>query len=485
MIFLKRRALMTRASFNYKTVSGIGSVVLENCVETKFKRLVLSGNSVQGENPSIESPKEIINTGRKSRNLFDVNNRDETTCVTTIPNQAFAYDPLHALSNMISVKQGQSIVKGNSGSKMCIFLDANKEPILSTKASVEDGKAIKVPSGAYYFCFNILKTNLSNNIMCNIGNVLLPYELYTDKYLVNIEVTGKNLFDKNKLIKGFINLDTGKWETQQQANFPKSLVLNVPIKLKKGHMIVTSGIVDIRTYLRYRAFKQNGEYLYNEIVSNRYVATEDVFVYVMFHNGILPSIYDVLQIEIASEPTEYEPYLEPQTLQLKLDEPLRGIGNYKDVIAKDGIVRKVKEVVLNGSEQWLDMSNENLKKVNRFGFVTNEIFYNTMPKAKLSLCDKFPLGDINADEVGHVLYSNRVCFMVDKDTFPNLQTWREWLSKNPATVQYVLRTSLFEQFPQETQLALDSIHANDETTIISVDSGEVKTGIEVEYAVKS
>ena len=86
MIFLKRRAMMSRASFNYKTVSGIGSIVLENCVETKFKRLMLFGNSAQGENPSIESPKEIKNSGKydevsgkyvidvsvTGKNLFDI-----------------------------------------------------------------------------------------------------------------------------------------------------------------------------------------------------------------------------------------------------------------------------------------------------------------------------------------------------------------------------------------------------------------------------
>lgn len=54
MIFLKRKALMTRASFNYKTVSGIGSIVLENCVETRFKRFELSGNSKQTSTKGLQ-----------------------------------------------------------------------------------------------------------------------------------------------------------------------------------------------------------------------------------------------------------------------------------------------------------------------------------------------------------------------------------------------------------------------------------------------
>ena len=38
---------------------------------------------------------------------------------------------------------------------------------------------------------------------------------------------------------------------------------------------------------------------------------------------------------------DYEPYTE-QTVQIALDEPLRGIVEYKDTLTKDGVVRKIK-----------------------------------------------------------------------------------------------------------------------------------------------
>lgn len=46
---------------------------------------------------------------------------------------------------------------------------------------------------------------------------------------------------------------------------------------------------------------------------------------------------------------DYKPYTE-QSMQIALNEPLRGIGEYKDTITKDGVMRKIKRVVLDGSE---------------------------------------------------------------------------------------------------------------------------------------
>lgn len=48
---------------------------------------------------------------------------------------------------------------------------------------------------------------------------------------------------------------------------------------------------------------------------------------------------------VIGDTDKYEPYTE-QSMQIALDEPLRGIGEYKDVLTKDGVVRRIKEVVI-------------------------------------------------------------------------------------------------------------------------------------------
>ena len=73
---------------NYDNIEmeGMGSLTLPNSLKAPFEKFELSGNSKQGENPSIESPKEIKNSGKydevsgkylidvsvTGKNLFDV-----------------------------------------------------------------------------------------------------------------------------------------------------------------------------------------------------------------------------------------------------------------------------------------------------------------------------------------------------------------------------------------------------------------------------
>lgn len=40
--------MMSRFHFNYKTVAGTGSLILDDCAETNFAHFRLLGNSAQG-----------------------------------------------------------------------------------------------------------------------------------------------------------------------------------------------------------------------------------------------------------------------------------------------------------------------------------------------------------------------------------------------------------------------------------------------------
>lgn len=427
-----------------------------------------------------EYPQEIVSCGRKSRNLFNVNDTDDTKCVTTNPNQAFAYDPLYVLSNMIPAKQGQSIVKGNSGSKMCIFLDVNKEPILSTKASVEDGKAIEVPSEAHYFCFNVLKTNLSKNVMCNIGNVLLPYEPYSDKFLFDISVNGKNLFDVDSERDGYINISGTV--TGQQGIKNEKYGDYIPINKFFKTVYITAFVtiptdeapwVSVAFYDRNKNFiKRDAEqvtYLTAKIPENAFYM---VGTYRKYEDG-------VFQMEYDSVSAKYEPYIEPQTAQLQLDEPLRGIGEYKDVVTKDGILRKIKEIVLD----------ENTGFTNHLGGTQNKTicFVTHILKDATNIA---ALNNAMSDKIEKVLYvdmNDKECFtLFNKQIYIKLSRERnidtveklkEWLKQNPIKIQYLLQEPVTEQFEN----SLENLHANNGTTVISVDSGEVETGIKLTY----
>lgn len=511
MIFLKRRAMMTRASFNYKTVSGIGSIALENCVETKFKRLVLSGNSTQ--------------TSTTGAQLFDIENIDDTTCVTTIPNQAFAYDQLYVLSNMIPVKQGEKIVKGNTRSTMCIFLNLEKQPILSTKTKLNDNTSIEVPEGAHYFCFNVLKTNLNKEVMCNIGTSILPYEPYTGgkpspspeypqeivsagkydevsgKYVIDVQVIGKNLIDIDAL-KNENGYMSGAYEKSRDIDHFNIVKGKRYLLITKGKPLVAGDYSSVYfgdETLKYRVNHYDvlgtavGYTSFtSDLKQNRAILTakKTATITKMILHGkanTRKDDYDVEEFglfEILEDNTniDYEPYKEPQTTQIALDEPLRGIGGYKDVVTKDGIVRKIKEIVLD----------ENTGFINHLGGIQNKTICfaahiledaTKIPALNNAMSDKIEKVTYvdGQDKECFTLFNKRIYIKLSRErNIDTVEKLKEWLKQNPIKIQYLLQEPVLETFENR----LDSLHTNDGTTIITVDSGEVETGIEVEYAVK-
>ncbi|MFR5738074.1 MAG: hypothetical protein ACLUEC_02680 [Coprococcus sp.] len=387
MIFLKRRALMTRAGFNYKTVSGIGSITLENCVETKFKRLVLSGKSVQGENPSIESPKEIKNSGKydevsgkyvidvsvTGKNLFDISKYPFSHANETI---------------IISPNEGQVPVKNGIDITEGVVFDENT---------------------VYCISYDSYKVTQANADWTNIFTFYYTDGEYQDLYTRHFNGQEKKFF--NSLLSKTV----------------RNVAIRNPWKV---------GI---------------------EI--------------------------NKVQIEKSTKPTDYEPYREPQTVQLQLDEPLRGIGEYKDDITKDGVLRRIKEIVLDESTgfetYWATLDKT-------FAFISPTIkdatVINNTPNRLL--CNYFkvlPYGLDRTDEEVCVLFNRRfhIRFLKERN-IDTVEKLKEWLKQNPIKIQYLLQEPVLEPFEN----SLDSLHANDGTTIVSVDSGEAETGIEVEYAVK-
>ena len=318
------------------------------------------------------------------------------------------------------------------------------------------------------------------------GNVATDYEPYTggkpspsieyQQEIVNagesgqieVQVTGKNLLE---------GLEFGSIDNQGNIIQSTTAYVNINkfIEVKEGKHVINSR--DGKRFLcAIFLYDKDKQFIRLDQSGDCVVRKGEKYINITSAKSLVDGV-DKTQIELADKsinPTAYKPYKGLQKVQFQLDEPLRGIGDYRDTITKDGIVRKVKEDVLNGSENWVDMTKETFKKVKRFGLVTNDITYNTIPKANLSLCDKFPIGDINTEEVGHVLYSNRICFMVDKEQFADLEVWKAWLSQNPVTVQYALKEPIVEPLPTE----IKELFTYYPITVISNDQN---CGIEVEY----
>lgn len=301
------------------------------------------------------------------------------------------------------------------------------------------------------------------------------------KYLLDVKVTGKNLFNK-ELIK----------KAMQGVSY-----LYVPIYVKKGSKVSFSYSKTLPSGLNFYVLLARdmgasyGSYswLYHSTATSlcnnegTFVADNDVISLSFFGSDLdimIENLFNYLQIEISDKPTPYEPYTE-QAVQIVLNEPLRGIGEYKDVLTKDGVVRKIKRIVFDGSEdeKWALSNDPKNITTNRFIISMNVI--NAYYKM-FTMCNKMAWKHMNqVDVVGQSTHGVNFYITLPKDLVPDLQTFRTWLSQNPLTVDYALAEPVTEPLPESVQQQLQALHSENGTTHVFVDSGEVEAGIKLTY----
>ena len=489
---IRRRTI---TSYVWNSVSGNKMVILLNCIRNFFQKFELLGNSVQGENPAPDNPQEIKSAGRKSKNLFNIADlrvgqvqKDGTineksthyrTAILDVPEDAkyritfktnTDYNMIyftHAYINGVYSNPYVKVYGGNSNSLISL---KNGKNILSFRATKDDA---------------IIGFPKDHNIMIAAESETLDYEPYG--YFFDLKITGKNLFDREKA------RDITNWIVRDGNGYAK-----FPIRVGKGNKVTFYYSEKLTTGKGFYVGITQSEtsaivsWLYHSAETNlnnkKYtaVAAGDYIYLSCTISGIQKFVDTIqtLQVEIGSEQTEYEPYAE-QSMQIVLDEPLRGVGEYKDTITKDGAVRKIKRAVFDGSEdeKW-GLSREHENHINFALVIKGAITVNTGIR---TMMDKFKyFGAIwNSDLLGQDMFGATLRINMPKTLATDLQTFKTWLSQNPLTVDYVLAEPVTEPLPESVQAQLSSLHSENGTTHVFVDSGEVEAGINIEYKYKS
>lgn len=487
---------------NYDNVEmeGMGSLTLLNSLKAPLERVELIGNSVQGENPAPDNPQEIKSAGRKSRNLLI-----ENMSVFTVQDN-IAYIPLpeghetKLYTMLIQKKPGENDDVGFT----CGFYDKSNMTATYSALCLQAGNLVTGNSivnskiGVNHFvCFSPADSRFFDiyNVMYAEGKeTTLDYEPYG--YLLDAKVTGKNLLDMAD-----IQNENGKID----SDFSKAKSIK-PFKVIKDrkYLLISKGtmIVDVRYSSIYfgeddLAYGQDSSRkLTTGVGYSCFIGTETRKILVaketctitkaMMHGTRTEKdAYEVEELglfEIINDNpnTPYEPYTE-QTVQIALDEPLRGIGEYKDVLTKDGVVRKIKRTVFDGSEdeKWALSNDPKNITTNRFciGMKTINTYYKM-----LTMCNKMAWKNANqVDVVGQTTHGVNFYITLPKDLAPDLQTFRTWLSQNPLTVDYVLAEPVTEPLPGSVQAQLQALHSENGVTHVFVDSGEVPCGIKLTY----
>lgn len=511
MIFLKRRAMMSRFHFNYKTVAGTGSLILDDCAETNFAHFRLLGNSAQGENPTLENRQEIKSAGRKSKNLFDI---------SKFP---FEHD-----AEMIVIKpsEGQTSVDKGINITEDIKFEENTQYVISYDSyNVTQANENWTTIFTFYYTDGTYRDLYVNHFYGNLkkyfnsdpgktirnvavrnpwkvgieiskvqiekGNVATEYEQYTDKKSLDVVITGRNLIDIDALRNenGYMS---GAYEKSRDIDHFNIVKGKRYLLITKGKPLVAGDYSSVYfgdETLKYEVNHYDvlgtatGYTIFtSDLKQNRAILTakKTATITKMILHGkanTRKDDYDVEEFglfEILEDNTniDYEPYKEPQTTQIALDEPLRGIGEYKDVITKDGIVRNILQVRI------ADYLQKDI-----YGKPGGRYIFSAVPNCYINYDRKRCMSNVgfttNQENIAYMLVpylDNFKLVVSDDDT---VETIREKVKD--VVVAYTVKEPILE--PLEN--SLESLHTNDGTTIITVDSGEVETGIEVEYAVKS
>lgn len=507
---------------NYDNIEmeGIGSLMLPNSLKAPIERLELIGNSVQGENPSPDNPQEIKNAGRKSKNLFNIADlrvgqvqKDGTinekqiyyrTVILDVPqdgkyritfNSNDDYTMLYFTEAYANGAYSNPYIRVHAGSPNYYITLAKGKNILSFSTHTASG--------------NIVFTT-DHNIMIAAESETLDYEPYG--YFLDVKVTGKNLLS-NKPTDWMIGKTTS-WGAVPQTPVSygknvKNAIATINVKSSTNYSFINKEtnklwvcrIIELDANglgLVNHALYANESFNYRKYnFSTRSNTTNIVFEIKKVDNTELLST-DIESNKImlvkgeVNDPTPYEPYTE-QTMQIVLNEPLRGIGEYKDVLTKDGVVRKIYppyEINLN------DLRDGGYSRTNTVMFSV-KVQNKTVGYASLKpsiLCNILPdcglqtVNIYNDDKECIAVGNMYVLFRVNKSRLKDIssfeaakQSFIEYMADKKMIVEYALETPTTEPLPESVQQQLQAMHTENGITHVSVDSGEVPCGIKLTY----
>lgn len=482
---------------NYDNIEmeGVGSLMLPNSLKAPLERLELIGNSVQGENPSPDNPQEIKNAGRKSKNLFDISDlrvgqvqKDGTinekstyyrTAILDVPqdgkyritfNSNDDYTMLYFTEAYANGVYSQPYLRVHAGSPNYYITLAKGKNILSFSTHTASEKIV---------------FTTDHNIMIAAESETLDYEPYG--YFLDVKVTGKNLLNLQKEpdVKGV-------YQGWKVGDGKKTIVLSIKDKgnnvdITKCSIGVSGNGINPNDGLGW--IVQDGTILRSEIkTTNPYVT-----IYPPNETAVQKFLDRFeIQVEYGTVAAPYEPYTE-QTVQIALNEPLRGVGEYKDMLTKDGVVRKIYppyEINLNdlrdGGYEKTNTVMFSVKVQNKtVGYASSKpsILCNILPDCVLQTSNIY-----NNDKECIAVGGGIVLFRVNKSRLKDIssfeatkQSFIELMADKKMIVEYALETPVTEPLPESVQAQLQAMHSENGITHVFVDSGEVEAGIKLTY----
>ena len=487
---------------NYDRVEleGTGMLVLPNSLDAPLERLELGGKTEQVQT----SGKNLLNSNIYVQGyLASIDTGQKISLNTEVKSFTTTMD--------INALQGKSIsisirTKGNSGKKYA-FTD-EEDVIINGKfdagmADYSEYNNIQVPQNAKKFYFSVTyEVQENTKLQLEYGNKATSYEPYTGgkpspspeypqeiknsgkwneetrKYEVDVKVTGKNRFDREKA------KDVSNWISIEGDGY-----LKFPIRAKKGSMITfsyTEKLTEGKKFYLGIAKKETGSviaWLYHDtnlsVSNSKYtIAAEEDYVYLMCTRSSIRSFLDTiqtLQVEISPAQTDYQPYAE-QSLTITSDRP---ITKWDKLVEQGGqigwLYNSVNETIDGKTGKW------SIQPASKIFYRTDITFPIVVPFCIELLGYDYLMGGYKKDTGITINNLGILCITLPEEVELTLDAYKQYLADNPLHVLYKDDSEEFVPLPQSEQDAVRNLKTYYPTTVITADGGELDPDIKVTY----
>ena len=413
-----------------RTVLGIPPLTLPDCVdEDSIINYTIDGNSIQDGTPTPENPVEVESVGELcTKNLFNkdgfceyYNSFGHATLKANandnyLGEDCFSYYMKHPSSNVNEFiwlkgafkENTQYVISGNfamdfpgtdSRAGVLMFfkytdsttltptLTMYKDKFVQSKFVSDEGKTIDY---IYIANFSATAKIYIKDFQLEEGTTVTDYEPY-GKYKIPVKCSGKNLFDVNRWYEEltaacthnnkpyFTTIDgldciavhppggVGfmKGEFKENTQYTLSCYVKSDKSNYTGLLIsYTDGSTSTRLLV--------GSSWGNRVVTST-VGKTISSIQLYFYGGAY-AYYHNIQLEEGTTATDYEPYVEPVTKNIYLDEPLRSLRTYassKKIMYLDYIDYEKQKVI---RQVGVTEFNENYTTYASYAY-TNTSFY--------------------------------------------------------------------------------------------------------------
>lgn len=439
------------------------------------------GNSVQDGTPSPDNPIEVESVGDKTKNLIPT----PSTKTWTEGYIVVGTGAIHAqttglewISPMIKLEPTQTKISmsinipyEHSGNTWIVvgFYDGNGAFITRSGGETEVLNGISIPNNAAYARFNARFFDPNKLVEAEFQAEYNPtptaYEPYG--YKIPVVTRGKNLFDEETVYSKISENNLVNYYPIYVGEGTFTLSSTTPATYDNSrNLFLISGSVTSGASSNINGVSLGTSRTANSI--NGYVTIGVRRAY-----GIDPLDYKT-QLELGNIETPYESYKKPVTTNIYLDEPIRKIGDYADVLNFENqtVTRNIKKLWLTSDINW------SLRNINDHG-ITN--FSISLPvNNRLILNNRFNIqGGIIADVVTEGFYvnsaSNILYIRISQEKASTVEEFKQYLDENPTYIDYAVLTAETES------ISVSSIPTFKGTTIITTDTEVSPSDMKITY----